>query len=783
MGTKNPIKPRLLLTRRQNSSDLSLLVTLSRNIESVCAALVWSSGLITQRVNLVFTILLLLTIFVNTGFAAETQSEQSGSRPTIGLALSGGGARGGAHLGVLEILEENRIPVDFIAGTSIGAFVGGLYSSGMSIDEIETASAQMTWNKILEDRSNRTDRSFRRKRDDDLYLIKYRPGFIDGKLKLPRGILQGQRVELELSRQLLPVADIKDFSRLPIHFKAVTSDIGTGEEFVLRDGNLAQSIRASMSIPTVMAPAYIDGRYLVDGGVTNNLPINVVKSMGADIVIAVDIATPISDQNDVDSVLAVTGQLSTFLTQRGSQEQLKLLTSKDVLLKPNVDGIRTADISAFPDAKQAGREAATTELERLKTLSLSTIEYAAYRNRMARPSIPSFLIDKIEVINDSSLNDRYIKSKLVETRVGQPFNVTALERDIARIYGLDLFENVFYELDFQSHITVLRITVRESSWGPTYLQFGAQFNSNGGGENTFNLGTSYLRTLLNSNGGEWRFGFQLGSEWAAFSEIHQPFGKNGKYFISPQIGYQEKIANISSAEDSISSINIDQSFAGLDIGKELGTFGEIRIGLRRSKADVKRRIGNPPVPEQTLNGGEVFLKFSVDEFDSLFFPRDGSQFSVEWLGSRESLGADATFDQLKISAGFARTHNKNTVLANALYSSTIEGEATVDHTFSLGGFGQLSGFRENQFNGQHRALITTSAYRDVSRSPFTPLYAGVSLEHGLVSNDDFHIDLADVISAGAIWIGADTLLGPIYFSHGRGEGGKSAWYLFLGSPF
>ena len=729
-------------------------------------------------------LLVVISGFSNIAASEQRRSVQERSlRPSVGLALSGGGARGAAHLGVIQVLEEHRIPIDYIAGTSIGAYIGGLYSTGMGIDEIETAMEKMTWNKILDDQSTRTERSFRRKRDDDLYLIEYQPGLAHGKLKLPRGFLQGQKVDLELTKQLLPVADIDDFDQLTIPFRAIATDISSGQQVVLSHGNLAHSIRASMSIPAVIAPAYIDGNYLVDGGVANNLPINVVKAMGADIVIAIDIGTPLSSQDQLNSALAVTGQMTGFLTQRGSQEQKRLLSEHDLLITPELGDVRTADINEYPEAIQAGKDAANAVIDELEKLSLSPVDYAVYRNAFTRPDQTLPVIGQIEIINSSTLLDRYIRRRLVETHIDQPLDIPALERDIARLYGLGLFENIFYELENKNQETVLKLTLRERSWGPNYLQFGAQYNSDGGGENVFNLGVSYLATQLNSRAGEWRTGFQLGSEVAAYSEIHQPFGSKGMYFINPLLGYQERITNISQSSESIASLGINDTFAGLDIGREIGTWGEIRAGIRVSRADIKRRIGVPPIEENTLNGGDVFLRFSLDEFDSLFFPQEGSRLSLEWLGSRKSLGADSNHDQLKFSAGLAKTRNRNSFVLSASHDTTVKGTATTRHLFSLGGFGQLSGFLKNEFNGQHRALISATAYRKISHSQFLPLYAGIAMEHGLVSETRRELTMSNIKSAGTLWLGADTIVGPIYVAYGRGEGGESAWYLFLGSPF
>lgn len=728
--------------------------------------------------------LLLLILHTASAISAETLlSDGNTSRVRVGLALSGGGARGAAHLGVIRVLEEHRVPIDYIAGTSMGAIIGGLYSSGLNTDEIESALVEMDWNTVFDDRSIRNERSFRRKRDDDLYLIKYKPGFVKGKLKLSRGFVQGQKIELELSRQLLPVATVDDFDQLTIPFRAVAADITTGEAIILNNGNLAQAIRASMSIPTLIAPAFIDERYLVDGGVANNLPVDVVKEMGADVVIAIDIGTPLSSQEEIDSALAITEQLTGFLTQRGSQQQIDLLTENDLLITPELGNVATADFNKFPLAIEAGIKAANAYSDAFTAVALSPTDYADYREALQQPDRTRPVISHIKISNNSALSDDVIRSRLIETNVNQPLDEKALERDIARLYGLGLFENIYYELDNQNTESVLNLIVRERSWGPSYMQFGIEYNSNGGGENIFNIGASYLSTALNSRAGEWRTGIQLGSEPAVFSEIHQPFGSMGHYFVNPLVGYRERIFSVAQESSSIASLNLNETFAQIGLGRELGTWGEFRGGLRFSRVNVENRIGELPMPIKSLDGGEGFLRFSVDEFDSIHFPKNGSQLTFEWLGSRKSLGAEATFDQVKLSAAFAKTRNRNTFLASGTYETTTKGAASLQNNFALGGFGQLSGFLANEFSGQHRALANLVFYRQVVQNSFAPLYAGMTIEHGNVANTRGELSLNQGTSAGSLWLGADTIVGPIYIAYGRGEEGASTWYLFIGSPF
>ncbi len=363
------------------------------------------------------SILILFASYLQPAAAQDVESNNI-SRPKIGLALSGGGARGAAHLGVIRVLEENNVPIDLIAGTSMGAIVGGLYASGMTTDEIEAELAAIDWDDVFHDLPPRSERSFRRKRDDDLYLTRAKPGFSDGKLKLPRGLIRGQKIDVVFSRLALPVSTIEDFDDLMIPFRAVAADIATGEEVVIDSGNLGMAIRASMSIPAVFTPAEIYGRLLVDGGIVNNLPISVVRDMGADIVIAVDISTPLLSQEEIDSVLVITSQLTGLMTRGNVEEQIATLTEKDVFIVPDLGEISTTDFKEFAKAIPPGHAAAMDQIEEIRALSLPDADYQSYLATLIHPGTQMPVIDRISLENNTRLSDDYIQSRIFATHTG-----------------------------------------------------------------------------------------------------------------------------------------------------------------------------------------------------------------------------------------------------------------------------------------------------------------------------------------------------------------------------
>lgn len=279
-------------------------------------------------------------------------------RPKIGLVLSGGAARGLAHIGVLKALEEQGIHIDAIAGTSMGAVIGGLYASGYKIDELEKLALNIDWKLALSDAPPREDVPFRRKQDDRDFLVKQKLSFRDdGSLGLPLGVIQGQNLALLLESMFAHRSDTRDFDKLPIPFRAVATDITSGEKVVFRKGHLPQVIRASMSIPAVFAPVELDGRLLVDGGMTDNIPLDVAREMGVDIAIVVDIGTPLRSRKQLNTVVDVLNQSITLMTRRNSEEQLKALHASDVLIQPPLAAYGVTDFGRATDMIDAGYRA------------------------------------------------------------------------------------------------------------------------------------------------------------------------------------------------------------------------------------------------------------------------------------------------------------------------------------------------------------------------------------------------------------------------------------------
>jgi NTE family protein len=683
---------------------------------------------------------------------------------------------------VIRVLLEQEVPIDCIAGTSMGAIIGGLYASGMSLEEIEQAIDAIDWDDMFVDSTYRADKTFRRKRDDDSFLSKVAVGISGGKIKLPLGLVQGQKIDLVLSKLTLPVALVDDFDKLTIPFRSVATDIVTGEPVVLGNGSLATAIRASMSIPAAMAPVIVDGRMLVDGGIAANLPISVVREMGADIVIAVDISTPLLSQDEIGSVLSMTEQLSGLLTRRNVEMEITTLSEADIFIKPDLGDIATGDFDRLREAVPTGRKAALENLSKLQALARPELPGTESLRADADPLSRQPIIDFVRLDNQSALSDEFVSSRVEELPRGQPLDVDKLELGIARLYGTQLFQKVGYQLVEDGDRTGIEVTVVERDWGPKYLQFGLNIASLAGGENLINASVSHLSTAMNPAGGEWRNTLTLGNETSFSSTFHQPFGRNYRYFVAPKLFIGNTDFTEFQSGNAIRTLSVRSAGVELALGREFGNWGGLQVGARYLTGERDVSIGDP-VPLGDFDLGEAFLDFAVDRLDNRNFPRHGFLGFVRWTAGREALGSDIDFDQLGIGIWAANSWGRHTVLTGIAYGTTFDGQAPLQRQYRLGGFLNLSGLNPDELIGQHAGIATVAYYRRIGNIALLPTYIGASAELGNTWQDESDIGLDSSIFAGSVFIGVDSILGPIYLAVGLAEGNQTALYFYVGRTF
>ena len=743
-----------------------------------------------MRPGNLFKALLLVPLFVAMATPhISLASDESYQRPSIGLALSGGGARGSAHLGVLRVLEELNIPVDYIAGTSMGSIIGGLYASGMSVDEIEQALVDIKWEDIFSDLQPREERRFRRKIDDYLYLVRHRIGIDDekGKVNLAPALIQGQKFDLVLRRYLLPVSGVQDFDDLRIPFRAVATDIVTGRAAVLDSGDLPTAIRASMAVPAVFAPVKMNDKLLVDGGIAMNLPVSVVREMGADIVIAVDISTPGLKREEIQSALDMLNQLSALLTRRDTDIQIASLTSRDVLIVPELgDKVTSADFKPKKLLEgvaigEAGARAHVTELRRLST---APNRYVIYRKSIAPPRREVPTISYVRVENESRLSDEVITSR-VNVKPGEPLDLDKLEEDIGRIYGQDNFESVRYRVEERNGETGVVISARQKSWGTSALQLGLELSSTSTGDSFFNIGTALTILPMNSLNGEWRTFAQIGEEPLIFTEFYQPLDPHETWYVNAGAGWISRKVRIYdglNASAALADYEVDQTGLRLAGGRNLGNWGRISLAYQRYIGEANLTSGTVGLDNIDFDTGELELRLSVDTLDNVAFPSRGWRGFAYGRMSRTALGADSDFEQYGFSAMRAGSSGRHLFNVLAYYEGTPNDDAPLQNLFTLGGFARLSGFSEDQFAGQHAGLLRGAYMYDLDTG-FVDTYVGATAEFGGVWQDRDDISYDNSIFAGSLFLGVDTVIGPVFLGYGHGEGGNNGIYLFLGKPW
>jgi NTE family protein len=667
----------------------------------------------------------------------------------------------------------------------MGAVVGGLYASGYKIDELEKLALQIDWQAALSDAPPREDVPFRRKQDDRDFLVKQKLSFRDdGSLGLPLGVIQGQNLALLLESLLAHTSDTRDFDKLPIPFRAVATDIANGEKVVFRKGHLPQVIRASMSIPAVFAPVELDGRLLVDGGMTDNIPLDVAREMGVDVAIVVDIGTPLRNRKQLTTVVDVLNQSITLMTRSNSEEQLAALKPTDVLIQPALAAYGVTDFGKAQDMIDAGYRATRILDARLAALKPDNAQDAEL-NAARSPGQRTPVITAIRVENDSKVDDDVIRYYIRQT-VGEPLDLGRLHSDMGTLYGLDYFEQVQYRVVHKGQDHTLVISARGKRSGTDYLRVGLNLSDDMRGDSAFNLGASYRINGINRLGAEWLTRAQIGDKQELYTEFYQPLDVGSRYFVAPYASFEAQNVDSVLDNDPIAQYRVERYGFGLNLGRQIGNNGEIRFGVGEAwgKADV--RIGDQDLPSENFNEGFYALKYSYDSLDNVYFPHEGKDVSLTLKQFEPSLGSDTRYRQWEFKLDKALSHGPDTLILGGRYGRTLDDTNVVTSSFLLGGARQLSGFREDAVSGQNVSLLRAVYYRRLTPRSYLPLdfpmYAGASLERGRAWNNDNEFD-SGYINAASVFIGFDTPLGPLNFSYGLNDANEQAVYLNLGQTF
>ena len=728
----------------------------------------------------------LLTLLSAPCSATETGPPGTpGDRPRIAVVMGGGGAHAVASLGVLAELERQRVPIDLIVGNGAGGLIGGLYASGMSIEEIHTLLTETDWQEIFNPDTQREDLSFRRKQDDDDFLIKYKVGIKDGQAQLPTSLVPNGKFGRLLQKVTANTKGLGSFDELPIPYRAITMDMVTGELVALDAGALDRALLATLAMPGTLPPVEIDGRLLVTGGLLNNLPVDVARDWGADVIIAVDVGVFTSPIEDLSSVFRVVDQVAHLLQQNSTKRGITQLRETDILIQPRIEPDAETDFSDIDEDVTAGQAAAVTARARLTPLGIDQAAYAALAAEQAARKIVNPIITRVTIANDSRIADAVIREK-----IGQPLNALLdkpqLETDLREIYALGAFRTVEFDLLDDADGKTLQIRTIEDLTSQKFWRFGVSLEDDFEGNSAYTGSASFTWTQINQLNAEWRNVLRIGEVQQLSTEFYQPVVDSGKWFVSVGAGFVERNVNTFDDDSIVTQFRVEQIVGQASVGRVIGHTGEIRVGVMRGKGKSAVNIGED-LPSLDFDLGGYIASAAHDSYDNIYFPKRGLNARLAWNGQRESAGSTIDVDIVTGNLGMANTWGAHSLLTGITIQTQLNEVAGIQNLLTTGGLFQLSGYQRDSLSGRHTGVARAIYYRQIRSNPLrgflnATMFIGGSLELGNAWQDSDDISLSNSLLAGSVFMGLDTFIGPVYFAGGVAEGGESAIYLFIGQP-
>ena len=720
---------------------------------------------------------------------ASNPETETAKQPRIGLVLSGGGAKGLAHIGVLRVLEEMRIPIDYVGGTSMGSIIGGFYASGLSPDEIATIMESLDWWDTMKDLPPRREQVYRRKIESQRYFLNFEMGLKNWSIMLPRSAVAGQKLNYVLEAHTLASVAITNFDQLPLPFRCVATDIQNGKAVILNHGSLAESMRASMAVPGLFTPITIEGRLLVDGGLVNNIPVDVVRAMGADTIIAVDVGASDVEAQKKLAFETMSEILSRSYTLLKRTEEERQLADATVIITPQESDMGSGEFYRANEFIKRGEAAARAMADTLKKFSVSEEEFQQYLQRQRRKPATPMQVTSITISGNRRTSEEYIRNHIT-TQTNTGLDPKALERDIGRIFCLGDFEWVDYLIHPEDGGARGSIEYRtmEKPWGPNYFHFGFRMETDFDNNTPFALLLNYNRLAINALGAEWRNDLTLGSDQGVMSEFFQPLDYNNRFFVAPRIIYNQTYQNF--YQDNIRQARYDVTRYGgqLDAGIQFDNYGEARFGLYQGWLSAKNDVGSSDLPDVNQDEGKWKASLTLDQLDSSTVPRNG--YYLEALGSftRGYLGNGGSnnYNQLSIRGDLFKSFDRHTVFVGAQGGTSLGSDVPLYDQFTLGGFSTLAGYPQYRFRGSYMAAGRIGYfYRLFKLSPSygQGVYLGGMFNAGNTWATASDIDLGDVHPGAAAMLGIDSIIGPIYLAYARGEYNSNQYWLSIGNRF
>ncbi|TJZ74060.1 patatin-like phospholipase family protein [Chitiniphilus eburneus] len=729
------------------------------------------------------------------------------TRPRIGLVLGGGGARGLAHIGVLKVLEEEHIPIDCVVGTSMGALVAGSFASGRTAEDLAERVDTAAWDDLLSSSLPRQLNSFRQKQADQLALLPVDIGVSDaGVVSLPKSAINTQKIELFL-RRLTYSGTVPDFNALPVPYRAIATDLENGEMVVMKEGDLVSAMLASMAVPGVFPPVTRDGHLLADGGLSRNLGVDVARELCADVVIAVDVASPPLKRDAIGNIFSVADQYTRLMILQNQRPQIGSLTDLDLLLTPDLADLNSSDFAKAKDFIALGERTARKSLDRLRRYAVSPESYQAWQTAYAEKRLHPKPIVGVEVAKLKYVNPQVLE-KALDVKSGELLDENRFVSGLAEVYARGDFSQLDYSLSDRGSGQMLTLTPLEKDWGPNYLNFGLALGTDFDRSNPYSLTVRYRRPWINSLGGEFQALVSVGDKNLLATEFYQPLQIDGYAFVAPRLNLSNSPIALWDNGEQAAEYSYTHSQFGLDFGSSWARYGEMRLGPEVNFYRLTRQVGSNILPSGDQWDWGIRFNLFYDQLDNLNFPTSGT---MVHLYGYEALEGKTTVDPITIRTeagpvtidlndGFQQYGRYGLEVTHgfkvgdfgghaALRGQVMrEGDSGLSEPRWLGGFLNLSSYHYQELLGDQFIYGRLALYRPVKlfSESGKGTYLGGALEVGNVDQSETSRSLSDFEGwhySLVGYLGMETFLGPFYLGMAWGDNHQMRYYVTLGNPF
>ncbi|MBS1821435.1 MAG: patatin-like phospholipase family protein [Acidobacteria bacterium] len=702
-------------------------------------------------------------------------------RKKIGLVFEGGGALGFAHIGVIKWMEQHHIPVDYISGTSMGGLVGGLYASGLSPDEIDDFVERIDWGAVLSGQVPFQSLSYRRKEDKLAFANRLQFG-LKGGFSLPGGLNSGAAVNLLFDRTMLPYWDLKSFDDLPIPFRCVATELNTGQAHVFDDGPLPRALRSTMSIPGVFAPVRVGNDLYADGAAVDNLPVDVARSMGAEVIISsyLDVGPP--KPGSLDSLVGVAGRNVSIMVAANEVNSLK---HSDIVISSDVGKFGALEFSRSSEIIPVGEKAAELESSALEKYALNDADWERYlaerqARRRTRVPQPQF----IEVLGLSGVQQKEVDAQF-EKYVGQPIDSGKIEKSIADLQGTGLYSTINYNIVEKGGKTGLLVRAVAKDYGPPFMNFSMPILADD--SNDIQLGVALRATFYNlmGPGSEVRLDGAVGQTAGLSGELFKPVKPGSKVFVAPHAYISHQTNPYYQGDQQLDQYKERRNGLGVDLGYLFNARTELRVGEDVQWFSEHRKIGTPVGNEFSIVPFVSKVRFQYFGQNDFMIPSRGSLVSATYNYYTSQPFGVGGYSQMS-----GRLEHFIPVRGRGILFAAGQGGTSFGATnlglagLAMGGPLRLSAYARNELLGTDYFLGQTGYLQRLAKlNPVIAdgIYIGAAYEIGKMYGGNAQTPALP--NDGAAFAVVKTLLGPVYGGISIGDSDHRKWFFGLGRVF